>query len=175
MEEIWRDVKGYEGKYQVSNLGRVKSLNYNRTGVERVLKKQLDKDGYECLMLAKNGKYKTCKVHRLVAEAFIPNPDGLPCVNHKDECKNNNIVTNLEWCSVAYNNAYGTHGDISKVSVFQYSKEYNLVSSYPSVRDMERITGYDHATISKCCNGKRNQAYGYLWSYTPINKAYKLF
>ena len=106
--EIWRDVVGFEGLYKVSNLGNVKSLNYNRTGKEKLMKPQTDGHGYLQVMLYKDGKYKIKKIHRLVAEAFIPNPDNLPCVNHKDENKTNNKEFNLEFCTYEYNNNYGT-------------------------------------------------------------------
>ena len=109
MEEIWKDIKGYEGLYQVSNLGRVKSFNYMNTGKEKIKTPTLQKKytmkqgGYLQTTLYKNNKSKTVLVHRLVAEAFIPNPDNLPQVNHKDYNKTNNCVENLEWCSAKYN------------------------------------------------------------------------
>lgn len=108
MEEIWKDIKGYEGLYQISNLGRVKSLNYKRTGIEEILKSKKMRNGYLRITLNKNGKYKTFAVHRLVAEAFINNPNNLPEVNHKDEDKQNNCVWNLEYCDRRYNVNYGT-------------------------------------------------------------------
>ena len=105
--EEWRDIVSYEN-YQVSSLGRVKSLNYNHTKQEKILKQAKMKDGYLLVNLWKDGKSKTCTVHRLVAIAFIPNPNGYRCVNHKDENPSNNIVSNLEWCTHQYNNTYGT-------------------------------------------------------------------
>lgn len=106
--EIWKDIEGYEGLYQVSNFGNVKSLNYNRTGKEKILKSKKDKDGYLQFSLCKNGKVKHFKTHRLVALAFIPNLENLPQVNHKDENKENNHVDNLEWVSPKENINYGT-------------------------------------------------------------------
>jgi hypothetical protein len=101
-KEIWKDCKGYEGKYQVSSMGRVWSIKR-----QSVLKGSADKDGYIRVQLtAKNGKTKTEKVHRLVAIAFLDNPDNLPQVNHKDENKQNNCITNLEWCDCSYNIIY---------------------------------------------------------------------
>lgn len=100
--EVWKDCKGYEGLYQVSNLGRVWSVKS-----QAYLKGSSDKDGYIRVHLtAKNGKRKHESIHRLVAIAFIPNATGLPVVNHKDENKQNNNVDNLEWCSARYNTIY---------------------------------------------------------------------
>ena len=106
MKEVWKDIKDYEGLYQVSNLGRIKSLSrFHYTGwgknkgyikKEKILKPRYDKKGYQMVVLYKNGIGKNFKVHRLVAEAFIPNPNNLPQINHKDEIKRNNIFTNLE-------------------------------------------------------------------------------
>lgn len=108
MKEIWKDVKGYEGKYQISNLGRVKSLNYARRKQVRILRPGIQKKtGYISVSLLKEGKQKTKTIHRLVAEAFIPNPKNLKQINHKDENKQNNCVNNLEWCSAKYNSNYG--------------------------------------------------------------------
>lgn len=103
MMEEWRDLKGYEGLYKVSNLGRVYSV-YKQDFKQPYF----DKDGYLMIGLRKEGKHKNLRLHRIIAEAFIPNPDNLPCVNHKDENKTNNTVENLEWCTPAYNNCYGT-------------------------------------------------------------------
>lgn len=114
--EIWREIKGFENSYQVSSNGRVKSLErYCKTkgGKLRLKKESLLKPGYtltgyQHVILRNNGEYKSVLIHRLVAEAFIPNPDVLPQVNHKDENKSNNCVDNLEWCTQSYNNIYGT-------------------------------------------------------------------
>ena len=115
MNEIWKDIKGYEGSYQVSNLGRVKSLNYHREGIEKILKI----DGstqYKTVMLYRDGGGTRFLLHRLVASAFIPNPNNYPVVNHIDEDKSNNRVDNLEWCTQQYNVNYGTGLDrLSKV------------------------------------------------------------
>ena len=107
-KRIWKDIPGYEGLYQVSNTGKVRSLNYRGTGQTKILKQNITRYGYKTLALCKNGKDKRYFVHRLVAEAFIPNPNNLPYVNHKDEDKTNNAVWNLEWCTHEYNMNYGT-------------------------------------------------------------------
>ena len=97
MNEIWKDIEGYKGKYQVSDQGRVKSLNYNHTGYERVLKPRLTADGYLHVGLCKDNKMKNCYIHRLVAEAFIPNPSNKPCLDHINTIKTDNRVDNLRW------------------------------------------------------------------------------
>ena len=107
-KRIWKDIPGYEGLYQVSNTGQVRSLNYRQTGKTKILKQHTDKNGYKKVGLSKNGKVKTYAVHRLVAKAFISNPNNLPYVNHKDENPSNNAVWNLEWCDCSYNTSYGT-------------------------------------------------------------------
>ena len=108
--EVWLDIKGYEHKYQISNMGQVRALNYRRTGQTRLIDIKHNK-GYAEVALWKNSSRKMCRVHRLVAEAFIPNPNNLPQINHKDENKLNNRMDNLEWCTQAYNNIYGTRLD----------------------------------------------------------------
>ena len=111
-KEIWKDILGYEGKYQVSNWGRVKSLNYNNTGKEGIMKLTKDGNGYLQVQLHKDGKVKECRVNRLVAQAFLENPDNLPEVNHKDKNRSNNKLENLEWCDRKYNlyDSYSTMG-----------------------------------------------------------------
>lgn len=105
--EFWKDIKGYEGLYQVSNYGRVKSLGNEASRKEKIRKVKYDRNGYPVIILHKNGEKKFFLTHRLVAEAFMPNPDNLPEINHKDECKTNNFVENLEWCNRYYNVTYG--------------------------------------------------------------------
>lgn len=176
MEEVWRDIGGYEGVYQISNLGRVKSLHRSilrKNGVkqtfsERILKIKTQKNGYKFINLKCQGKQeRTFRLHRLVAEAFIPNPLDLPCINHKDEDKSNNTSDNLEWCTQKYNINYGSHNE--KVSssqgrkVFQFSLVGDFIRSYKSVNEATIESGINN--ISAACNGKYNQAGGYLWSY----------
>lgn len=189
MEEVWKDIKGYEGLYQVSNLGRVKSVTHDvvdsigRHSVKegRILSlRNSTKTGYPTINLTKNGKFKSFNIHRLVAEAFIPNPNNLPCVNHKDESRDNNCVSNLEWCTYKYNNTYGTASKRRKISltnyyeaheevlkpVVQYSVDGSLICEYKSIREAEKTLGLDVSSgISACCAGKLHTAYGYVWRY----------
>ena len=168
--ETFKDIKGYDD-YQVSNLGRVKSLLH---GKERILKPCMTRKGYLLVNLYKDGEGKSYFVHRLVAEAFIPNPDNLPQINHKDECKINNCIENLEWCSASYNMNYNDgqkrrgvkkiNGKRSK-KVYQYSLDGVLVAEYPSTNEVHRQLGYSQSNIRTCCNGKLKTAYGYKWSY----------
>ena len=122
MEEIWKDIEGYEGLYQVSNFGNVKSVkrvvkranSTNLSVKERLLKERPNHKGYKMVSLSKNGKGKFCTIHRLVAKAFIPNPQNLPQVNHKDEDKMNNHADNLEWCTNKYNINYNNGAAIKR-------------------------------------------------------------
>ena len=160
--EIWKDILGYEGLYQVSNLGRVKSLKY---GKEKILKPRKNTKGYLSIKLYKNGLKKTYYVHRLTAQTFIPNPNDLTEINHKDEDKENNRVENLEWCDRKYNNNYGTRTVKCSKLVLQFTKTGEFVNEWKSTMDVERNLGYDHSKISACCNGKRKSAYNFIWKY----------
>ena len=109
-EEIWKPIEGFEN-YMVSSLGRVKSMNYNHTGKEGIISIKYNfkhRQNYPCVRLCKNGKVTYLKIHRLVGKAFIPNPDNLPMINHIDEDRTNNSVSNLEWCDNKYNCNWGT-------------------------------------------------------------------
>lgn len=188
MVEIWRDIKDYEGLYQVSNLGRVKSLerlvkskNGYRVVRERIIKTSNNNSGYETVSLVRKGKYKTYLVHRLVAMAFPDLVDwtedakGKPFdelqVNHKDENKTNNCVDNLEWCGISYNQNYGTSSEKKKErlgkKVQQYTKEMVFVAEYPSIKEAARQTGLDEWNIGSCCKGKYGckTVGGYIWKY----------
>lgn len=170
MEEIWREVPGYEGLYEVSNRGVVRSLNYLHTGRKRVLRLMKDNYGYLVVHLCKDGQTKTLKVHRIVAQAFIANPLNLPDVNHINEDKTDNRANNLEFCTAQYNNNFGTHNariakTLSK-TVLQYDKSGNFVQEWPSVIEVQRRIGWLPSCISQCCHGKRKSAYGFVWSYS---------
>lgn len=172
MKEIWKDIKGYENLYQVSNLGNVVSLK----GKTPILMKPNRRRGYLSVGLRiYNQPQKRFSIHRLVAKAFIPNPNNLPQVNHKDENKLNNRVDNLEWCTAKYNINYGTtidrraktqtnRKDQSK-PVLQYDKNGNLLNEYPSTREAERKTGIWHINICNVCIGRHKSAGGYVWKY----------
>lgn len=173
--EIWADIEGYVGLYQVSNWGRVKSFKQSTRG--KILKPANNGHGYLHVVLSKDGKSKTIKVHRLVATAFIPNPYGLPQVNHKDENPLNNRAENLEWCDGAYNSKFGTRTDrISRANtngkkskrVFQYSITGELVKEWVSVNEVQRQMGWDERNISACCLGKIKTAYNYKWRYVRL-------
>ena len=165
MEEIWKDKKGYEGHYQVSNWGRVKSIKF---GKEKILKLIKDKDGYLQVTLCKNNIKKVYKVHRLVAEAFIDNTDNLPQVNHKDENKLNNNVDNLEWCDRLYNVRYGTgierRSKKRSKPVLQYDLEGNFIKEWVSINECVR-NGYNQGNVAACCRGKRKYHKDCIWRY----------
>ena len=164
-KELWKDIKNYEGHYQVSNFGRVKSIKF---GKEIILKPVTDRHGYLIVGLWKNNKQKTYKVHRLVMEAFIPNTDNLPCVNHKDEDKTNNNVENLEWCTYTYNNNYGTRIErISKrrsKTVLQYDLEGNFIREWESSAECGR-NGFNQGHVAACCQGKLKKHKDSIWRY----------
>ena len=164
MEEIWKDIEGYEGLYQVSNRGRVKSLKYKK---ERILKPR-KQSGYYKVLLYNDKKYEY-SIHRLVAHAFIPNPDNLPQVNHRDENPSNNRVDNLEWCDGKYNINYGTciakRARSKSKKVLQFKPDGTFVKEWKSIIDVQRNLGFDHANISRCCKNIRKTAYGFLWKY----------
>ena len=165
MIEIWKDIKGYEGLYQVSTLGNVKSLNYNRTGKEMLLSPGMQTNGYLYVHLWKGGKRKKYSIQQLVAKAFISNPNGYPCVNHKDENKLNNCVDNLEWCTYQYNLTYNgiRKKAAEKCSIPIYCIELDKV--FPSTHEAGRITGIYHGNICLCLKGKRKSAGGYHFIY----------
>jgi len=184
MEEIkeeWRDIQGFENRYQVSNLGRVKSVeriiyNTKNNGVDGIrhikekILKQYNEQGYLRVSLYKDRKKgKFYKVHRLVAMAFIPNPNNYPQVNHKDENTQNNCVDNLEWCTPQYNHNYGTRTERTSKKVYQYSLDGELIKEWKTVTSTA-TSGFDPRHVSKCCNN--NPRYkthkGFIWSYTKL-------
>ena len=164
MKEVFCIIKDFPD-YAVSNLGNVKSLNYLRTRQEKLLSPKIRNDGYLQVCLYKNGEKKHCLIHRLVAEAFLPNPNNYPQINHIDENKSNNCLENLEWCSSQYNNNYGTKNEKYSKKVEQYDLNGNLIATWKSTMEIQRQTGFHHTHISDCCLGKRQTAYGFIWRY----------
>ena len=174
-KEVWKDIKGYEGLYQVSNLGRVKSVarniyrNNKGTFCNHFYKEKIfDVDSlepYPRVTLSKDNKSKHFSIHRLVANAFIPNPNNLPCVNHKDEDKTNNNVNNLEWCTHKYNSNYGSRNDriIEKQGKKVLCVETNII--YRSVNEAARLNNMSANYICACCNNKCEKAYDFHWRY----------
>lgn len=175
-EEVWKDVKGFEGYYQVSNKGRVKSVDrvvsyenefgtFDRKIQSRVLT-TAETTGYQIVSLYKNKKRKMKYVHRLVAEAFISNPNNLPMINHKDEDKINNIVNNLEWCTAAYNMEYNNLRNRNAVKqrkpVIGKHLETGEIIRYPSVTSATK-DGYP--SVSFVLRGERKHSGGYTWRY----------
>lgn len=193
-DEIWKDVQGYEGRYQVSNFGRVRSLGipYHKG---KILKPFFDSKGnYLFIGLHKNKKVEQTYIHRLVAQTFIPNPDNLPQVNHKNEVKTDNSVDNLEWCTCKYNSNYGNAKKnmiISRLSNPNYQKslkkgqetrnrlgcsgaekpvlQLNLngdfIKEWKSTTYAGRELNISRVGISKCCNGVFKQFKGYKWEW----------
>lgn len=161
MIEIWKPIKDFEGFYEVSNIGRVKNIRRNK-----VLVAGKDKDGYPQVLLCKNGERKCRKIHRLVAIAFIDNPNQYNCINHKDEIKSNNCVDNLEWCTIKYNNTYGTSQSRSaekrSIPVAQILNN-EIIAIYKSAIEANKITGINYSKIRMCCRNERNKAGGYEW------------
>ena len=167
MDEIWKDIEGYKGIYQISNKGNIKSSprKGTRGGLLRLTE---DKDGYLCVGLNKNDQRKTFKVHRLVAMAFVPNNEDLPEVNHKDENKANNCVENLEWCNHDYNSNYGTRGERigQALSKPVYSvNEYEQVEHFSSINEAQRITGVYASNILCVIKGEYSQSGNRRWYY----------
>lgn len=170
VNKIWKEITNYPN-YKVSNTGEVKSLNYNHTKEEKVLSPLMLKSGYKMVVLVNNSGRKHFLIHRLVAEAFIPNPNNLPQVNHKDENRINNRVDNLEWCSCSYNINYGSSNSkranrlsiLKRKRVKQLLLDGTIVRVFNSVIEAESIVKIKG--IGRCCNGQRLTAGGYKWEW----------
>lgn len=173
MRQMWKEIPNTEGLYLISDKGRVFSVRSNR-----LLKRQYQSNGYERTELNINGVSKKYFVHRLVAEAFLPNPNNYPIVNHKDENPKNNCVDNLEWCTAKYNSNYGTckerrvaNTDYKRgadnpksLKVYQFDLQGNFIAEYGSCREAAKATGLLANKISETRSGKRKQHGGFYWS-----------
>ena len=155
-----KDIKGYEGLYAITSCGKVWSYR-----AQKFLSQRKNNDGYLLVNLYKNGTMKTYSVHRLVAEAYIPNPENKTEINHKDENKEHNWLSNLEWTTHKENINYGTRTTkaAAKLSKPVYCEELNKVFS--STIEAAHQLGIDQGSISKCCRGKRKTCGGYTWRY----------
>lgn len=179
---MWKDIVGYEGLYQISNLGNVRSLNYKNTKECKNLVKKINNKGYEYVTLSKQKEYKPFLVHRLVATAFIQKVDGFTIVNHKDENPLNNSADNLEWCNHKYNSDYyfSRHGEefsntirIKKTGriiknnkkVAQKSLKGETIRIFDNSVMVEKELGYYRSSIVACCKKKRKTAHGYKWEF----------
>lgn len=177
-EEIWRDIKGYEGIYQVSSMGRVRGFYF---GKEKMLKPRKDRDGYLLINLHRDGKQYTFRVHRLVAEAFIPNPENKPCIDHINTIKDDNRIENLRWVSIAENNQNPlSRKNLSKgktgkhrgkehhnsIPVIQYSKSNKIIGFWENCQEAARYFGlYSGSNIGSCCRGLLKSSNGFKWRY----------
>ena len=181
MEEVWKDIEGYEGLYQISNLGNVKSLRYQGRDEAKVLTPKCNNMGRLWVELRKHGEARQYLIHRLVAFAFIPNPEDYPQINHIDENPKNNIVDNLEWCTGEYNiRAYLSNhperkrkqwSDTPKYNchmgkkVHQLSKDGEFVRAWANPIEVVNANGWNEWSIIQCCKGARKTAYGYIWRF----------
>lgn len=153
MEEIWKTIEDYPN-YMVSNMGRVKNLR----GKGKILKIKKEKNGYIRINLYKKGVNKHFSVHRLVAQAFIPNPENKPQIDHINTNRTDNRVENLRWVTRIENMN-------NPISILQFDLNNNFIKKWYSIADIERELNFNHSFISICCSNKRKTAYGYIWQY----------
>lgn len=176
IKEKWKYIPQYDGRYMISNLGRVMSLMDSQEQLRKnpiILSPRTTNNGYLDVCLHKCGHKKYITIHRLVALAFVDNPHNYPQVNHKDEDKTNNVYTNLEWCTGKYNSNYGSrnkkisikrknHINVS-IPIVQMTISGEIIAEYPSMREAARINLYEQAAIQRCCRGKKKTYKGYKW------------
>lgn len=190
MKEIWKQIDGFEGRYYVSNYGRVmvkggtryKNQKHKTNAPDRIIKFNRNNSGYLTVGLGRrvDGTRRTRTVHKLVALAFIPNPNGYPEINHKDENKDNNCVWNLEWCShkqnIYHNNKSAIERGSEKQRKYfgQYSLDGELIKVWHGFKKLGRETDYHRANVSKCCKGLLDSYKGYVWKYLTEEEALKL-
>ena len=175
MHEIWKDISGFEGLYQVSNLGRIKSFQaVHRKGKpsEYILKPYVSNNGYKQVFLYNGTKKKKLLVHRIVAMSFIDNPHNLPQVNHKDENRLNNCADNLEWCDNVYNNRYGTKNsrfvESQSYPIEQMTTSGKVIARYKSAKIAEALLGITHSQIATACR-RGTVCHDFKWRYVDWN------
>lgn len=175
MCEEWKDIDGFDGYYQISSFGNVRSVarvvkrgtNYKPIA-DRILKCHINR-GYAYVVLSKSGLTKTLWIHRAVATAFISNPNNYPCVNHKDENKLNNRVDNLEWCTWSHNNSYQDLRKRAAVSkrkpIIQYTKNNVFIREWSYAQEAADALGINKRAIYECCYGRSKSSGGYVWKW----------
>lgn len=173
MNEIWKDIEGYEGLYKISSFGRIYSVErtdkYGRKFGGSIRKPQKTNSGYYIIALCKNSIQRPFLLHRLVAKHFLPNPDNLPVVNHKDRNTANNSVNNLEWCTQSYNVLYEDAAKRAAIprykAITQYTVDGVFVKHWPSITEAAQYFNKSTSKFVACCKGKRKTAYGFIWRY----------
>lgn len=180
---MWLPIYGYEGIYEISDFGEVKSLNYNHTGKEKILAKKRHRSGYDTVVLCKNAEKKNKSIHILVAQAFVDNPQRKPQVNHKDGNKHNNCAENLEWVTASENIKHSfdvlgkqpiNKGRLGKSHyaakpIYQYSLDGTLVKTWDCVSDAAREIGCKPCQILNNVKGRNRTCHGYMWRYEKYN------
>lgn len=161
MEE-WKDIKGYEGLYQVSNLGNIRSLQsrWGKRVQPRIVNQHITENGYKRVGLSKNNKQKLFMVHRLVADTFMPNSNANLEINHKDYCRTNNNLNNLEWMSHEDNVKYS-----KSIKIKQLSLDRKMIKTWDSIVEVEKLLKIDHRQICACLKKKQKTCHGFVWEY----------